>query len=108
MPRFDGTEGAPIALDQAASWTANYRRNAAAGENGVVIKGHFYGKDILQKILDQPGCMGIRIYHARDGRGQRQLVLVGANAEGEDMVEGTVADSGKLCPPDCVVSELNG
>ncbi|WP_242929085.1 hypothetical protein [Pontibacter vulgaris] len=100
MATFDGTEGAPIELSLAASWTKNYRGYATADESGTLTKAHFYGRDILQKLLDQEGCMGIRIYYARDEKGQKQLVLVGANAEGNDMEE-MVVDSSKICPPDC-------
>lgn len=52
--------------------------------------------------------MGIRMYYAKDENGQKQLILVGATAEGEDMVGGTIADKSIFCPPDCVESELNG
>ncbi|WP_276497407.1 hypothetical protein [Pontibacter litorisediminis] len=107
MPTFDGSEGVAIDLATAAKWTKNYRERATPDPRGFVVKGHFFGREILQEILDQPGCMGIRMYHARDERGQRQVVLVGANADGEDMVSGTVADGAKVCPPDCVVGELN-
>lgn len=108
MPKFNGSEGAAIDLATAAKWTKNYRASAKPDPvQGAVIKGHFFGREILEQILSQEGCMGIRMYHARDEQGQRQLVLVGANAEGEDMTEGTVADGSKVCPPDCVVSELN-
>lgn len=109
MAKLDGTEGAAIDLNTASSWTKNYRDKAAPDkEDGQLIKCHFFGREILQQILDQEGCMGIRMYHAYNQEGQRQLVLVGANAEGEDMVEGTIADRSKICPPDCVLSELNG
>ncbi|WP_266204659.1 hypothetical protein [Pontibacter kalidii] len=109
MPKFDGSEGVAIDLATAAKWTRNYRERATPDPvRGVVVKGHFFGREILEKILSQEGCMGIRVYHARDERGQRQLVLVGANADGEDMTQGTVADGAKVCPPDCATGELNG
>ncbi|MEJ8756874.1 hypothetical protein WG947_07710 [Pontibacter sp. H259] len=107
MATFDGTEGSTIDLQQAATWTANYRRVAVADESGTVVKAHFYGRDILQKLLDQENCMGIRVYHARDEKGQQQLVLVGADAEGND-IESMVVDNGKICPPDCSTGDLNG
>ncbi|WP_299824001.1 hypothetical protein [uncultured Pontibacter sp.] len=100
MAKFDGTEGAPIDRALAAEWTANYRRAEAEGAENTVIKAHFYGREILQRLLDQEGCMGIRIYYARDEKGQKQLVLVGADAAGND-VEDLVVDSSKICPPDC-------
>ena len=93
---FDGTEGAPIQLEQAASWTANYRY-----ENPDKVKAHFFGKDILQEILSQEGCMGIRIFNAIDGEGVNKLILVGADSGEDDQLEGTLADFGTPCPAMC-------
>ncbi len=96
---FNGTEGAPIELDKAASWTANYRNANSQG-----IKAHFFGKDILNEILAQEGCEGIRIYYALDDDGTQQLILVGADASENDMVDGVVADYSRPCPNVCGVS----
>lgn len=107
MPKFNGSEGSPIDRAQAAKWTANYR-SANAGSNGNTVKAHFYGREVLQQLLEQPGCMGIRIYYARDEKGQKQLVLVGADAEGNDM-EDLIMDGSSICPPDCSTGgDLNG
>ena len=108
MSTFNGTEGTIIDLEQAATWTANYRKDAVANADGIVVKAHFYGRDILQKLLDQEGCMGIRMYYSRDEKGQKQLVLVGADENGNDL-ESMVVDNGKICPPDCSTDGiLNG
>jgi hypothetical protein len=97
---FNGTEGAPIALDKAASWTANYK--VTIPSNG--IKAHFFGKDILNQILSQEGCMGIRMYYAKDDDGVQQLILIGANAAEQDMINGTIADYSSPCPTACDAS----
>ncbi|TAE86862.1 MAG: hypothetical protein EAY81_04950 [Bacteroidetes bacterium] len=97
---FNGTEGAPIALATAAQWTANYRNAAGTG----VIKAHFFGRDILEKILAQDGCMGIRMYYAINDEGVQQLILVGADAHEKDQVDGTVADFSIPCPSRCDTS----
>ncbi|TPE44390.1 hypothetical protein [Pontibacter mangrovi] len=106
MPTYNGSEGGQIEPEVAASYTQNYRQSIA-GKEGVA-KAHFFGRDILQAILEQEGCMGIRIYYGIDENGQKQLVLVGANADGEDMEDGVMADFSHVCPPDCVASILNG
>lgn len=92
---FNGTEGSAIDIDDAGTLTENYR-NA----NPSAVKGAFYGKDILKQILDQEGCMGIRIYYGQDGRGNKELVLVGAEANEDDMLA-LVADNGTKCPTNC-------
>ena len=53
---FDGTEGSQITLQDGAVMTASHR---AANPNARL--GHFMGKDILNQILAQAGCMGIRM-----------------------------------------------
>lgn len=93
---FNGTEGAPIDLTTASEWTANYR-----DENPDGIKAHFFGKDILETILAQEGCMGIRIFYAKDAEGTQQLILVGADADENNQVQGTVADASIKCPHRC-------
>ncbi|MBC5774674.1 hypothetical protein H8S95_11425 [Pontibacter sp. KCTC 32443] len=100
MAIFDGTEGEVIELAQAIAWTANYRKQAETEGQEMVIKGHFYGRDILLKLLEQDGCVGIRMYYALDENGQKQLVLVGVDANGND-IEEMVVDHSSICPPDC-------
>ncbi|WP_183562489.1 hypothetical protein [Mucilaginibacter sp. SP1R1] len=56
-----GNEGAPIELNDAVSWTTNYRRR---NPNAVISQ--FFGRTILSKILEQDGCLGIRIYFANE------------------------------------------
>lgn len=98
-----------IDLATASKWIKNYGSGAAPDPvQGFVIKAHFFGREILQEILDQPGSMGIKMYHARDEKGQRQLVLVGADADCQDMTEGIIADGSSFCPPMCSSGELNG
>lgn len=99
---FNGTEGGSIDIDDAGTLTENYR-NA----NPSAVKGAFYGKDILRQLLDQEGCMGIRIYYGEDKNGNKELVLVGAQANEDDMLE-LVADNGTKCPSNCgVANSLN-
>lgn len=93
---FDGTEGGAISLSAAAALTKEHRtRNA--GERTC----HFFGRDILEEILNQEGCMGIRMYYGVDSdTGNRELVLVGADAEGDDILD-LVADLSWSCPANC-------
>ena len=100
MATFVGTEGSELNIEQAIAWTGNYRKNALTDADNAVVKAHFYGREVLQRLLDQEGCMGIRIYYALDDDGQKQLVLVGADAEGNDM-ENMVVDFAHVCPPYC-------
>jgi hypothetical protein len=94
---FTGNEAEQISLATAAAWTANYRAVAPAG----APLAHFFGKNIILQILDQEGCKGIRIYFAKDDDGKKQLVIVGADAEENDLYEGIIAERSIWCPPVC-------
>ncbi len=106
MPQYDGSEGEAIAIDEAAALTANFRRNN--GNRAETVKAHLFGRDILRQILDQENCVGIRMYHGLDDTGGKQLVLIGVDADGQDMEASIVADKSRVCPPDCSTSTLNG
>lgn len=78
-----GREGSPIDLKVAASWTKHYRDR----HPGETIS-QFFGKEILEKILSQPGCLGIRFYYAYDAPrgGKKHLIIAGAMADGTDQI----------------------
>lgn len=92
---FNGTEGGAISIEEAGALTRQYREN---NPNETIA--HFFGKEILQQILDQQDCMGIRIYYGIDADGNRELVLVGAN-ENEDDILDLIADISTPCPKAC-------
>jgi len=108
---FNGQEGDPIPLETAQGWTANFQTANPTG-----TKAHFFGAEILKQILAQEGCVGIRMYYALDDKGKRQLVLVAANSEGENLVprssnrdgdeEYIVADASYPCPSFCPPSGI--
>lgn len=102
-----GKEGAEIEVGVAADWTKNYRTR----HPGSTIS-QFFGVEILQQILQQPDCLGIRIYYANskslngwqrfivaianflvrvlaDAEGEKHLILAGATREGLDQIPET-------------------
>lgn len=93
---FNGKEAEVFPLDTAAEWTANYR---AANPEGR--RAHFFGKDIINSIIAQTGCMGIRVYYALDEDGVQQMIMVGVNAEENDMFNGVIAERALPCPTYC-------
>lgn len=94
---FNGSEASVVTLQEASEWTANFRASVSPG----ATIGHFFGKDVLQRILQQEGCMGIRIYYGKEDDGKNNLVLVGADASENDMEEGIIAERSVCCPPRC-------
>lgn len=105
---FDGSEGKPIALATAKEWAANYRASLINPDD---ILAQFFGLQIIKKLLAEPSCIGVRIYYGLDSQGKKQLILVGANAQGENLLPAsmaldsadpiTVADFSFPCPPYC-------
>lgn len=83
-------------------------------DNPSESMGNYIGRDILEKILAQPGCMGIRFYNAINETGKKTLVYVGIdendsiidkytciNSAGELYTDdGTVADRAGVPDPD--------
>ncbi len=92
---FNGTEGGLIPLEDGADMTARYR-----DQNPNQIKGHFFGKDVLNELLDQEGCMGIRMYYGIDDKGKKALVIVGTDADENDLTT-KVGDVSLPCPSRC-------
>jgi hypothetical protein len=92
---FNGTEGGKITLRVGGDMTAEYRNN-----NPNELLAHFFGKDILLDILNQNGCMGIRMYYALNAEGVKELVIVGADEDENDMTD-LVADLSRPCPDHC-------
>jgi hypothetical protein len=93
---FTGKEAEEFPLDTAAEWTANYRKANPSG-----IKAHFFGRDIIQRILDQDSCVGIRCYYALDEKGVQQMIIVGADKDENDLYNGIVAEKSLPCPTYC-------
>lgn len=78
---FDGSEGDPISLADAKQWAANYRE-----KNPGSTEAHFFGAAIIKQILAERGCVGIRMYYTIDNHGQKQIVLVGTDANGNNLL----------------------
>lgn len=97
MATFNGSEGGPIPLATAKEWTANYRATIKPGET----EAHYFGSDIIQRLLNEAGSIGIRVYYAIDDQGKKQLLLVGVDEDGNNLLprEGAAAKSAEVEEP---------
>ncbi|HRP52447.1 MAG TPA: hypothetical protein PLI97_02950 [Fluviicola sp.] len=91
---FDGTEGAQITLGDAGNLTKEYR------DNNSGTKGAFIGSDEINAILGQTGCKGIRVYFTQSSTGVKSIVMVGADADENDLTDYVVGEAIK-CPTCC-------
>lgn len=95
---FTGNEDHSISLNEAAELTANYRSTLTSNTEA---KAEYFGKAALVELLNQSAAVGVRIYYGIDNAGIKKLVLVGVDAEGNDLYEGALMERGQLCPPEC-------
>lgn len=112
-PNFIGSEGDPLDLTTSKKWAANYRSTLKKSDETLA---HYFGFEIIQQILKEPTCVGIRIYYALDDAGEKKLILVGVDSNGENLlpvaggklsdVSNTVADFSFPCPDYCPKNSL--
>ena len=105
-PLYDGSDAGPIDLNLAKSWVAKFKKNAGPNE----IQSRYFGRDVIDQILAQQGCTGLRIYYAINDGGERVMIISGVDSTGANMVstsptlvagENTLADFSWPCPGSC-------
>ncbi len=85
-----------MSLDEAADLTASFRQ----ANPGATSAGYF-DRAVVDQILSEPGVSGVRVYHALNPDGTEALVVVGVDAQGNDLETGTIAEKSRPCPPFC-------
>ncbi len=85
-----------VTLEEAAAHTRRYR---AASPNAQ--KAGAFHKDQVLELLNQAGCVGLRIYFGRDSAGAPSLVLTGIDSTDTDLSHGTILEISYPCPPFC-------
>ena len=83
--------GEQISHELAADFIKAYEE-AYPAEN----RGYHLGRNIIDQILAQPGCVGMRFYYGLNEEGQKTLVYVGIDADGNDLVKRTIVMSGGI------------
>ena len=94
---FTGNENHAISLQAASELTKNHRDNHPNSINGF-----YYSKSAIEGILNQSGCVGIRIYYGEDNSTPpvQCLVISGVKSNEDDICYGLLAEFGKPTPPD--------
>jgi len=84
-----------IALADAAALTKRHRDAKVSAE-----KSGAFHKDQVLKLLDQKGCVGLRIHYGRNADDTPALVLTGIDASDSDLT-GLILEMHYPCPPVC-------
>lgn len=79
---FTGNEGGSISLEEARTMIKRYENKI--GEED--IRSHFFGRRLIDEVLTLKDCVGLRIFHAENEEGKRELVIVGESGQGKLMV----------------------
>ena len=94
---FTGNEEHVVSFEEAKELKGNYQESAGVED----ILAFYYGKTFLLSVLNQQGCVGIRVYNGRKEDGKHELVIVGVKADGDDITDGIMGDRSFPCPPHC-------
>jgi len=86
-----------ITLDAAVAMREQHRKSASTGTRTPTLAFH---REAYERILKQPGCVGIRAYPVARKDGSQSGVLVGVDEKGADML-GELAEDSIDCPPIC-------
>jgi hypothetical protein len=76
--------GEEIGQDLGAQMISSYRQ-----ANPTDVTSYFVGRNIIEQVLAQPGCIGIKFYNAYNEAGVKTVVYVGVNASGAPMLNVT-------------------
>lgn len=99
--------GAAIPLEDFKRMTEEFKKSVGSEDTRAVA----YGKTVLEQVLSQKGCVGIRFYFAKDKDGKTTLVFIGVDKNGNDIttpVNAKTTDDaaqtgggGPICPRRC-------
>lgn len=118
MAKFNPTDGGLVTRADAEKWIKKYDDEKRKDKKHDT-KSVFFGKDVLQRIINTPGAAGVSIVFAMKpnphaGKDTDNVVLIPTKEDGTliwtDSTGGENKDggggsfvwnAGRICPPDC-------
>lgn len=85
-----------ISLAAAAALTKRHR-DAKSSD----VKAGAFDKDQVLQLLNQAGCVGLRIHLAKQADGAPTVVLTGMDASDNDLTQSIILEQWLPCPPFC-------
>ena len=93
--------GEEIGLELGTEMVKNYRQ-----ANPADVQWYMIGREIIEQILSQPGCVGLRFYNAYNEAGEKTLVYVGVDQNGKGILEYSVINTqGELAKEKGIVAD---
>ena len=93
--------GANIGLAEGKELVQNFR-----DANPDATPGYYIGRDILDQILNQPGCVGMSFKKCLSDNNEEHLVYTGVDAEGKDILEySVVTNTGDIVKNEAIVAD---
>ncbi len=93
--------GEGISHEMAADFVNAHAKATSEGVTSYVI-----GRNIIDEILAQQGCVGIRFYNALNENNQKTLVYVGIDANGKDIVKKVIVlEDGQIATVNALVAD---
>lgn len=93
--------GEEVGLELGTQMVKNYRES-----NPTDVKWYMVGREIIEKILAQPGCAALKFYNAYNEVGQKTLVYVGIDEAGKTIMEYSVVNTeGQLSKEKGIVAD---
>ena len=74
--------------------------------NPTATQGYYIGRNILEQIMSQPGCVGINFRKCLTNMNEEHLVYTAVDAEGKDILEfSVVTPTGDIVKQDGIVAD---
>ena len=80
--------------------------NAFKAANPAATQGYYIGRNIIDQILSQPGCVGINFRKCLTETNEEHLVYTGVDADGKDILTySVVTTTGDVVKQDAIVAD---
>ncbi|HEY5462090.1 MAG TPA: hypothetical protein VIJ95_02450 [Hanamia sp.] len=94
--------GEDIGLAEGTKLVQNFRE-----ANPNATPGYYIGRNIIEQILSQPGCVGINFRKCLSENNEEHLVYTGVDTEGKDLLQySVVTTAGDIEKYDGIVADM--
>lgn len=92
--QFTGYENHSITAIEGIGYIKNYQASNPESASGCYVDGK-----TIKTLTEQPGAVGLRYYYALTKGGRKVVVLVGTDANGQDLLNGEPVKCAMFIPP---------